>query len=187
MRVCCCSCSGGGAVGFSRFFPSSPRHGDILSLECYFLLICTSSQVVCCWAFLESKSLQSPVIVVRGFRTVSCHVWWGRDSSVVECQTPDQKVVGLIPGRIIVFSRVNFYVLTLILVSVPSPYYCTHKRSRSFCQKCWWQVRAEHTCTLHLWLSAELNWCMIVRCAQNVQWFASSFTWHQPCNSQPVL
>ena len=27
-----------------------------------------------------------------------------------------------------------------------------HKRSRSFCQKCRWQVTAKHTYTLHMWL-----------------------------------
>ena len=26
------------------------------------------------------------------------------------------------------------------------------KRSQSFCQKCRWQVTAEHTYTLHMWL-----------------------------------
>ena len=31
-----------------------------------------------------------------------------------------------------------------------------HKRSRSFCQKCRWQVTAKHTYTLHMWLC--LKW-----------------------------
>ena len=42
-------------------------------------------------------------------------------------------------------------VLTLISVTVPPPCYCS-KRSRSFCQKCRWQVTAKHAHTLRMWL-----------------------------------
>ena len=44
-------------------------------------------------------------------------------------------------------------VLTLISVSVPAPCYrIARKRSRSFCQKCRWQVTAKYACTLRMWL-----------------------------------
>ena len=55
-----------------------------------------------------------------------------RDSSVVKCQTCDQKVLGLSPGRS--GGRI-FY---------------------SFCQKCTLQVTAKHIRTLPMWLQIEL-------------------------------
>ena len=48
-----------------------------------------------------------------------------------------------------------------------------HKRSRSFCQECKWQVTVKHVCA----------WCMVVSvwCTQNLRLDSSSFMWHQPC------
>ena len=77
-------------------------------------------------------------------------------------------------------------VLTLNSVSIPSLCYCSRtKRSRSFCQKCRWQVTVKHTCTLLMWL--RINWhcqlCMLAWCTQNTRRDGSSFKWHQPCNN----
>ena len=67
---------------------------------------------------------------------------WGRtvfacwDSLLVQRQTPDRKVVSLNPNRSsgrIFFSRVNFVCWLLLGVRVTT---VTHKRPRSFCQKC---------------------------------------------------
>ena len=75
------------------------------------------------------------------------------------------------------------------------------KRSRSFCQKCGWQVTAKHACTqtpstgleegagqrcsecgMHLPYVAlhEVTWCMVVRRTQNLRRDGNSFLWHQP-------
>ena len=54
-------------------------------------------------------------------------------------------------------------VLTLISVSVPPCVTAvTRKRSRSFCQKCRWQVTGKHTC-IHLMYVAlhGVTWCML--------------------------
>ena len=64
-------------------------------------------------------------------------------------------------------------VLMLISVSVP------RKRSRSFCQKCRWQVTANHACTLRMWLCMKWYgaWLYGVhRKGRN----GCSLMWHQP-------
>ena len=80
----------------------------------------------------------------------------GRDSSVVRCQTHDWKVAVSNPGRSsrrICFSMVDF--LCWLLFWYPFHTRVTAvawKRSRSFCQKCMWQVTAKHAYTLCMWL-----------------------------------
>ena len=72
-------------------------------------------------------------------------------------------------------------VLTLISVSVPAPCYrIARKRSRSFCQKCRWQVTAKYACTLRMWLCTKWRdaWLYGVHRTRRD---GSSFTWHQPC------
>ena len=64
--------------------------------------------------------------------------------------THDRKVVGSSPGRSggrIFFSRVNFLCWLLFLYPFPPPCVTAvaDKRSRSFCQKCRWQVTPKHT------------------------------------------
>ena len=62
----------------------------------------------------------------------------------------------------------TFSVLTLISVSVPPRVTAVAlKRSQSFCQKCRWQVTAEHTCLTYVALH-EVTWCMVVWCTQNL-------------------
>ena len=74
----------------------------------------------------------------------------------LECWTRDWKVAGSNPcwsGRRIFFFMVNF--LCWLLFWYPFHPHVTavaQKRSRSFCQKCRWQVTAKHTYTLHMWL-----------------------------------
>ena len=95
--------------------------------------------------------------------TVTSHKFWSHSSHVgvgisqrLESQTRDWKVVGLNPcrgGGRIFFSRVDF--LCWLLFRYPFHLRVTavaRKRSRSFCQKCRWQVTAKHTYTLHMWL-----------------------------------
>ena len=79
----------------------------------------------------------------------------GRIAQRLERQTHDWKVVGSNPCRSgwRIFSRVDF--LCWLLYRYPfHPHVTTvaHKRSRSFCQKCRWQVTAKHAYTLRMWL-----------------------------------
>ena len=78
----------------------------------------------------------------------------------LERRTHDWKVAGSNPcwsGRRIFFSGVDF--LCWLLFRYPfHPCVTTvaRKRSRSFCQKCRWQVTAKHAYTLRMWLC--MNW-----------------------------
>ena len=68
----------------------------------------------------------------------------------------DCKVAGSNPcwsGRKIFFSRVDFLCWLLFRYPFhPCVTAVARKRSRSFCQKCRWQVTAKHTYTLCMWL-----------------------------------
>ena len=73
-----------------------------------------------------------------------------------ERRTCDWQVVGWNPcrsdGRIL-FSRVDFLCWLLFRYPFhPCVTAVAHKRSRSSCQKCRWQVTAKHAYTLHIWL-----------------------------------
>ena len=83
------------------------------------------------------------------------------DCSGLQRRTRDRKVSGSSPGRIgrrIFFSIVNF--LCWLLYRYPSPppppptriTAVARKRSRSFRQKCRWQVTVKHSCVLRMWL-----------------------------------
>ena len=100
-----------------------------------------------------------------GFATMALQVnilWWrfawtgAGIAQWLECWTCDWKVAGSNPcrsSRRIFFSRVDF--LCWLLFQYPFHPRVTavaHKRSRSFCQKCRWQVTAKHAYTLHMWL-----------------------------------
>ena len=70
----------------------------------------------------------------------------------LQCRTRDQKVASLNlsrSGRRIFFSRVNFVCWLLFAVRSYPVLLHWNKRSRSFCQKSWWQVTPEHTYTLN--------------------------------------
>ena len=74
----------------------------------------------------------------------------------LERQTSDWKVAGSNPcwnsGRIF-FSRVDFLCWLLFrYLFHPRVTTVARKRSRSFCQKCRWQVTAKHAYTLRMWL-----------------------------------
>ena len=54
------------------------------------------------------------------------------------------------------------------------------KRSRSFCQKCRWQVTAKDTCTLCMWLCMKWYGAWLYG-VHRTRRDGSSFMWHQPC------
>ena len=71
-------------------------------------------------------------------------------------QTGDWKVTGsslFMSGGKMFFSRVNFLCWFLFgYLFHPCVTAVAHKRSRSFCQKCRWQVTTKHACVLCMWL-----------------------------------
>ena len=67
---------------------------------------------------------------------------------------------------------------TVISVSVPPQ--CYLSRSRSFCQKCMWQVTAKYACTLRMWLCMKLQGAWLYG-VHRTRRDGSSFMWHQPC------
>ena len=89
--------------------------------------------------------------------------WGAGIAQWLEGQTRDRKVPGLSPnrnGRRMFFSRVNF--LCWLLFRYPFHPHVTavaRKRSRSFCQKCRWQV-AKHTYALcgFEWVTLVHGW-----------------------------
>ena len=74
----------------------------------------------------------------------------------LERRTRDWKVVGSNPcwsGGRIFFSRVDFLCRLIFRYPfLPRVTAVARKRSRSFCQKCRWQVTAKHAYTLRMWL-----------------------------------
>ena len=54
------------------------------------------------------------------------------------------------------------------------------KRSRSFCQRCMWQVTAKHACTLRMWLCVKWHGAWLYG-VHRTRRDGSSFMWYQPC------
>ena len=82
---------------------------------------------------------------------------WGEGlAQWLERWTRDRKVPGSSPGRSggrIFFSRVSFLCWLLFwYLFRPRVTAVARNRSRSFCQKCRWQVTTKHTYTLPMWL-----------------------------------
>ena len=107
------------------------------------------------------------------------------DSSVVEQQIRDWKVLGWRSCRQTFFSRVNF-LCRLLFHDLYHPHVTAvaPKRSQSFCQKCRWHITAKPTCILQMWLGMKRH-CKLV---DIVVWWTdnaktNSFMWHQPCNT----
>ena len=103
----------------------------------------------------------------------------------LERWTRDLKVAGSNPcrsGGRIFFSRVDFlYQLLFQYPFHPRVTAVARKRSRSFCQKCRWQVTAKNTHTPYVCGLHEVTWGMVVWCTQNLRRDGCSFMWHQPC------
>ena len=86
----------------------------------------------------------------------------------LERRTRDWKVAGSNPcwnGGRILFSRVDF--LCWLLFRYPfHPRVTTvaRKKSRSFCQKCRWQVTAKHAYTLRMWILLNRASALVTTC-----------------------
>ena len=126
-------------------------------------------------------------------RHIHTHIHTLGSRQWLECWTRDQKVPGSSPGSSggrIFFSRVNLLCWLLFhYLFNPCVTAVARKRSRSFRQKCRWQVTAKHTYTLlhgFEW-SYTVNWCVVEWCTQNLRQEGSNFMWHQPCSNQRAL
>ena len=64
--------------------------------------------------------------------------------------------------------------------STPRVTAVARKRSRSFCQKCRWQVAAKHACILRMWLCMKWHGAWLYG-VHRTRRDGSSFTWHQRC------
>ena len=98
------------------------------------------------------------------------HLFWGGAGIAqwLEHRTRDWKVVGSNPcwnsGRIF-FSRVDFLCWLLFqYLFHPCVTTVARKRSRSFCQKCRWQVTAKHAYTLHMWILLNRASALVTTC-----------------------
>ena len=110
---------------------------------------------------------------------------WAGIAQWLEHRTRDWKVVGSNPcrssGRIF-FSRVDFLCWLLFRYPFhPRVTAVARKRSRSFCQKCRWQVTAKTHIHLTYVALHDVTWSMVVWCTQNLRRDGCSFMWHQPC------
>ena len=97
----------------------------------------------------------------------------------LERRTHDWKVVGSNPcrsGGSVFFSRVNFLCWLLFRYPFhPRVTAVARKRSRSFCQKCRWQVTAKHAYLLPMWL--WMKW----HCNQVRGWMVYTELVHRTC------
>ena len=86
----------------------------------------------------------------------------------LERRTRDWMVAGSNPcwnGGRIFFSRVNFLCWLLFRYPFhPSVTTVARKKSRSFCQKCRWQVTAKHAYTLRMWLLLNRASALVTTC-----------------------
>ena len=86
----------------------------------------------------------------------------------LERRTRDWKVASSNPcwnGGRIFFSRVDFLCWLLFRYPVhPRVTTVARKRSRSFCQKCRWQVTAKHAYTLRMWLLLNRASALVATC-----------------------
>ena len=101
------------------------------------------------WSVLILLSFPSQTGFFAGDSSAGIAQWLDR-------RTRDWKVVGSNPcwsGGRIFFSRVDFLCWLLFRYPFhPRVTALARKRSRSFCQKCRWQVTAKHASTLRMWL-----------------------------------
>ena len=146
---------------------------------------------ICCISFIKGHNSVSNLVhmCVCAHVCMDAHVFWtllmclrvyvsGRSRSRwvggagiaqwLEHRTRDWKVAGSNPcwnGGRIFFSRVDF--LCWLLFRYPfHPRVTTvaRKKSRSFCQKCRWQVTAKHAYTLRMWILLNRASALVTTC-----------------------
>ena len=107
--------------------------------------------------------------VLRFHPTESFWMSWGAGiAQWLERRTRDWKVAGSNPcwnGGRIFFSRVDFLCWLLFRYPFhPRVTAVARNKSRSFCQKCRWQVTAKHAYTLRMWLLLNRASALVTTC-----------------------
>ena len=101
------------------------------------------------------------VVQLTGFLGAGIAQW-------LEHRTRDWKVAGSNPcwnGGRIFFSRVDFLCWLLFRYPFhPRVTAVARKKSRSFCQKCRWQVTAKHAYTLRMWILLNRASALVTTC-----------------------
>ena len=96
------------------------------------------------------------------------HSWGAGIAQWLEHRTRDWKVAGSNPcwnGGRIFFSRVDFLCWLLFRYPFhPRVTAVARKKSRSFCQKCRWQVTAKHAYTLRMWILLNRASALVTTC-----------------------
>ena len=105
--------------------------------------------------------IKNKYVILSSLRGVGIAQW-------LERRTRDWKVAGSNPcwnGGRIFFSRVNFLCWLLFRYPFhPRVTAVARKKSRSFCQKCRWQVTAKHAYTLRMWLLLNHASALVTTC-----------------------
>ena len=122
------------------------------------------------YSCLQTWQVQSACfrVVYKNDNTFSCLLGGAGIAQWLERRTRDWKVAGSNPcwnGGRIFFSRVDF--LCWLLFRYPfHPRVTTvaRKKSRSFCQKCRWQVTAKNSYTLRMWLLLNRASALVTTC-----------------------
>ena len=136
------------------------------------------------WSTLDDVSSQRTT-----FCTISCY---GKRTVILSCNGERGELSGKSAGLVIKRSRVRVPAGAAGEFSSPGSTFCAdsyfgirvtavaRKRSRSFCQKCRWQVTAKHIYTLPMWLWMKWH-CNLVRGWMVYTELAPKrqhFTWH---------
>ena len=136
------------------------------------------------FSFYSIISLSHLLTWGQGLMQVYRHTWswwWDRHKADIdiyiygagiaqwlERRTRDWKVTGSNPcwnGGRIFFSRVDFLCWLLFRYPFhPRVTAVARKKSRSFCQKCRWQVTAKHAYTLRMWLLLNRASALVTTC-----------------------
>ena len=135
---------------------------QLKQIRCGLVVVWTTLQS---YLLISSSEMQTAIKVVISFPV---NPWGAGIAQWLERRTRDWKVAGSNPcwnGGRIFFSRVDF--LCWLLFRYPfHPRVTTvaRKKSRSFCQKCRWQVTAKHAYTLHMWLLLNRASALVTTC-----------------------
>ena len=142
--------------------------GASISVTVPFIAVKKHKTVYKCVTVFSSPWKTTTKNNVYKYATVLFMAWGAGIAQWLERRTRDWKVAGSNPcwnGGRIFFSRVDF--LCWLLFRYPfHPRVTTvaRKKSRSFCQKCRWQVTAKHAYTLRMWLLLNRASALVTTC-----------------------
>jgi len=144
-----------------------PRSSPLTAVHSWIELICC-----CCFFFAHRAILLCRYIIMNTTDLAKTYAYLMPEGAGIaqwlERRTRDWKVAGSNPcwnGGRIFFSRVDY--LCWLLFRYPfHPRVTTvaRKKSRSFCQRCRWQVTAKHAYTLRMWILLNRASALVTTC-----------------------